>query len=97
MEYKNDNLGVRLEVVDNPTVRRQLAYKSALFGAKADEFYEGLWMAARNYIDTLECEYLTLDTDISTVTDKRITDALIWIGLTVWGHYSRLDTTPKNS
>ncbi len=97
MEYKDDKLGVRFEVVERPTVRLQLLYKGTMGMSPGDEVFIKLWEAAKVMITEWECEHMELDANIDKLDDPKAADVIEFVGLAVFGHVSRLEEIPKNS
>ena len=98
MEYKNDDLKVRMVVKDRPTVKEQLEYYGFATLAINADMWIRLWKAAQVLITEWESE-LVRDpkrVDFDLETDPDVTQLAIWVGITVKAHVNKLEAVPKN-
>ena len=98
-EYRNDKLGVRFEVADTITVRKQLAYRSARQFLSVEDTYAAHWRAALLLIEGWQCETVPdpKALDLDAVTDPQMTYIVLWAAGEVAGHVAGLDSVPKAS
>ena len=97
MEYRDDELGLKFEVVDRPTVRLQLLYKGAMGMSPGEEVFVRLWDAAKLMITKWECEYLELEDNIDKIDNPKAAEVIEFAGLAVYSHINGLEEIPKNS
>lgn len=97
MRYQNEELGASFEIADRFTVREQLAFRSALVGARGQSAYVRYWSAAPSVITNWSCDLIPDPTavDLDATDDVRIAEVIVWTADTVAGHMTGLETPPK--
>lgn len=97
MEHTNEALSVSFTLPDKFTVRMQLSYYSNL--ARGSELFERYWLGALAVLENWKCERIPdpLALNLDEVTDPKITDVILWVGLEVKRRMDTLEDVPKNS
>jgi len=96
MEFNNEELEVRLVLPDEPTRRQLLRYDSNTEGRRL-ELYEKLWTALASIEPELECEYLSIESDLDEPCgDPRFLDAFKWVCLAVHTWRMDIESAEKN-
>ncbi len=97
-QRENDQIPCKFTLPDKITVKQQLEYFSVAGGLAGNEYWFRLWEAAKLFIQDWEFELMPdFGIDLDTVTDPRISSAVVWAGMQVSAHINSLQTIPKNS
>ena len=100
MEFKKEEPECTFAVPEKVTVRQQLAYISASSSVDQSQFLEKTWEAAKAIIipQSWRCPIMPeLGADLDTLTDPKIADLILWVGMQVREHMNSLESVPKNS
>lgn len=96
--YENAELGVKFSIPEKITVRKQLEYYSAT--NETGVWFTDAWGGAKVVIESWECEAYPklLIMDLDKVTDRKITQVILWVGARVTEHMVKLEMpSPKLS
>ena len=97
MEYRNDDTGIRLTVIDRPTVRQQLAYFSEVANAQGQKMFLRYWAGAVELIEEWECEeFPDHKVSLDEVHNPAIVRIVMWAGMRVMEHMNALEEVPKD-
>lgn len=88
----------KFTVPDRITVKQQLEYFSVAGGLAGNEYWFRLWEAAKLFIQNWEFELMPdLNADLDTLSDPRVSQAIVWAGMRVSAHIDSLQAVSKNS
>lgn len=100
MEFTRVEPDCTFALPDKITVRQQLAYISASSSVDQSQFLEKTWEGAKAMIipQSWRCEIMPdMGADLDTLTDPKIADVILWVGMQVREHINSLESVPKNS
>lgn len=96
-ELKNDKLGWRFELPDNPDVLTVLRYDSRLMELRGQPLFIVSWEAAKTVIVGWKCELLPdIKTPLSELRGNKAAQIVEGVGILVAHWRATLDATPKN-
>lgn len=85
-------------VPDNPTIRQQLAYDSAIqLDNGGTPTFERLWLAFKTLVQDWKSDVIALDVDINEVSNPEAAALIEYAGLMAWRQMLELKQVPKNS
>jgi len=100
MKIENDGLILSFEIVEHPTVRQQLKYRSDLVKSDTDnDLFSQHWAAALPLISKWECALLPDPTelDIDNETNPQVANLVEFVSMSVFNHIQKLDAIEKKA